>query len=133
MGPLKTKKRSHSVEVDLDDKEVSNKDLLIAISTLIDRMSAMENSWAKMVDEKVATLEKNVMEQIDTHKQSANERFLYVDKQIQDIEHRISVEMKVAMDEQRKLIEDTINEKIATKQSVASRRIESINSKGRFG
>lgn len=119
MRPQKSKKRSHSVEGDSEETDVSNKDLLLAISALTDKVSTFENSLSKMVDEKVAALEKNVMDQIESYKQGTSNSVNRIEKRMEDLEKQIVIDMSTAKDEQTKWIEDKINQTIAEKTSVA--------------
>lgn len=56
--PTKSKKRSHSVDPEVE--EVSNKDLL---SWIIRRVTLSDSYITKLVDEKVAGMEKKILNQ----------------------------------------------------------------------
>lgn len=122
----KTRKRSHSASSgddvvfskdplsEIGDSEVSNKDLLVAISTLTNRVTAFESSILKIVDEKVAGVEKIVMDQVNEYKQGTNDRVRRTEKQLEDFEHRITVELNTAREEHSRMISEEINSKFAT-------------------
>lgn len=111
MAPPKLKKRSHSVEP--EDDEVSNKDLLVAISALTNRVTAFESSLTNMVDEKVAALEKNIMEQVNEYKQGTSVRVGRIEKRMEDFEQQTTINLNAANDEHVKLISEEIDSKLA--------------------
>lgn len=120
MSLPKSKKRAHSVERNREEGEVSNKDLLIAISALTNKTTSLECSLTKMVDEEVAGLEKIVMDQINEYKQGTNDRVRRIEKRMEEFEHQVTVDMNTARDEHGKQIDVEIAEKIAVSVSNAT-------------
>lgn len=118
MPPTKNPKRSRSqvreVEFGHDDGGVSNKDLLNAISQLTERMTDFETRMTSMVNEKIACVEKNCMEQIDVYKQGTNDRVRRIEKRMEDFEHQVCVDMNTARDEDNKVLDSKIGELVAT-------------------
>lgn len=116
--PLKSK-RNHS-EVEHEEEQVSNKDLLNAISNLTNRMTDVETKIAQMVDEKIAGMEKNIMEQVTVYKQGTNDRVQRIEKRMDEFIQQVAIDMNVARDENCKIIEEKIDHSVAKGLSSAT-------------
>lgn len=60
------------------------------------------------------------MEQIESYKKGTSNSVQRIEKRLEELEKQTVVDINNAMDEQNKLIEDTINKKIAEKSSVVT-------------
>lgn len=107
------KKRNLS-EVDLEDGEVSNKEILNAIAQLTNRMADFENSISKIVDEKVSCMEKNIMEQVTEYKQGTTARVVRVEKRMDNFLHQFTIDKNAEREEDSKIIDQKINDAVTT-------------------
>lgn len=113
-------KRNHSEVEHEEEEEVSNKDLLKAISKLTDRMTGIENKITKVVDEKIAGMETKVMEQLTIYKQGTNDQVQRIEKRMEDFIQKVASDMNVAKDENCKIIEEKIQHSVAMGSSIAT-------------
>lgn len=117
MAPTKNPKRSRSQirDDDTDDSgDVSNKDLLNAISQLTERMTCFETRMTSMVNEKIADVEKNCMEQIDVYKQGTTDRVRRIEKRMEEFEQQVCIDMNSARDEDKIALDAKIGDLVAT-------------------
>lgn len=130
MAPTKNPKRSRSHNregIDDDGDDVSNKDLLNAISQLTERMTDFETRMTSMVNEKIAGVEKSCMEQIDIYKQGTNDRVRCTEKRMEEFEQQVCIDMNKARDEDYKALESKIGELVANATgSVSENRIDEL-------
>lgn len=92
------KKRNISEVLESDDTEVSNKDLLLAIGRLTDRMGEFEASVAQMVDERVTGFERRIIDQFNAHKESLDNKVTLVEKRFDELETKLSADVKTVSD-----------------------------------
>lgn len=117
--PPKLKRDRSEVEHE-EEEEVSNKDLLRAISNLTERMTGIENKITQAVDEKIAGMEKNILEEVTIYKQSTDNRVQSIEKRMEDFIQQVASDMNVARDENCKIIEEKIHHSVAMGSSSAT-------------
>lgn len=112
----KTRKRTHSEEEDeteIEESEVSNKDLLNAIAQLTQRMGAFENSITKVVDDKISNLEKNIMDRVNEHQQGTTDRVCNIERRMEDFIQQVSSDMSAVKDGNCSVLDRKIKDVVA--------------------
>lgn len=110
--PPKFKKRSFSQSREDDDDDVSNKEILNAISGLTKRMTDFEDRIVLMVNEKVASVEKKCMDHMVAHQKRTDDCVGGIEKRMEDFVQQVSADIVSVIDD--KLTDAKIHQVVST-------------------